>query len=773
MNTKHLMKKLPSCLLGAILAAGIASTTMVNAVDGNPPGLFELEGNVTDEAFDETLPYTAGDDWESLFDGSNNGSPLATTEDEDSDSSTFGTLIVSDAAPKSIFTQGGSKDVSDVSAWKHTDGSVPDKDNITHAYAAAYINPSDIAGTMHKAGDMMIYFGLDRFANNGDAFAGFWFFQNEVKAGPNGTFVDSAGNPAVHVAMQDDPDSDDPTKFLPGDMFVNVEYPQASGAVPIIRVYQWDPLDADGDGNADPDEKGGKFSPLDLVIKSSDAECDQAGNKLACAISNLVALNEPSWGYTPKSGTGLPFESFFEGGINVTQLLGSTPCFASFLAETRSSASQTAQLKDFVLASFPVCGIDVEKECSAALLTTEEGGTDVKVSFFGTVENDGAGSYTAYLKDSLADAEITDVCLYVEEEIGGEMVVVPCGENGATSVTPTLQADGSAFFPLAGNEKLRFEGEYIVDGLPSVLTLSDTVTALAFADADDVPAPGEAEQEGYVDLSLVDDADTAECAYAVNPELMVTKQCTVAFIGGSSASLTIEGTVKNDGDVPISNLRVWDTDFADDLVLKVGGVVVTSLEPGETGTYKLEVPNVPYDSELLGKTVDDLGGGLFKVTLTHSDTVNAEGVVLASDGTQLDTTDSSGTSLECSDDFTRGIKVEKVCNDVVLEPNGDGRLVVKVKVTATVTNIGEEDLSGIVLSDDPAVAFVGAPTELAAGADPVPVEGTYYPESEAVLTDLTSLTFPDTASVTANGVFSSAAMSDDSEEVNCALCPTE
>ncbi len=772
MNTKHLMKKLPSCLLGAILAAGIASTTLVNAIDGNPPGLFELEGNVTDEAFDAGFPYTAGDDWESLFDGSNNGSPLATTEDEDPDSSTFETLIVSDPAPKSIFTQGGSKDVSDVSDWKHTDGSVPDKDNITHAYAAAYINPNDIAGTMHKAGDMMIYFGLDRFANNGDAFAGFWFFQNEVKAGPNGTFVDSAGNPAVHVAMQ--ADLANPGKFLPGDMFVNVEYPQASGAVPIIRVYQWDPLDADGDGNADPDEKGGKFSPLDLVIKSSDAECDQMGNKLACAISNLEPKPEPSWGYTPKSGSGLPFESFFEGGINVTQLLGSTPCFASFLAETRSSSSQTAQLKDFVLASFPVCGIDVEKECSAAVVTTEEGGTDVKVSFFGTVENDGAGSYTAYLKDSEMDAEITDVCLYVEQVIGGETVPVPCGQGGATTVNPTLQADGSAFFPLAGNEKLRFEGEYIVDGLPSELTLSDTVTALAFADADDVPLPGEAEEQDYVDLSLVDDESTATCSYAVDPELKVTKKCTVAFIGGNSATLTIEGTVANTGDVPLSNLRVWDTDFEDDLVLKVDGVVVDSLEPDEIGMYELVVPNVPYDSALLGKSVEDLGGGLFKVTLTHSDTVNAEGVVLASDGvTQLDTTDSSGTSLECSDDFTRGIKVEKVCNDVVLEPNEDGRLVVKVKVTATVTNIGEEDLSGIVLSDDPAVAFVGAPTELAAGADPVPVEGTYYPESEAVLTDLTSLTFPDTASVSANGVFSAAAMSDDSEEVNCALCPIE
>lgn len=765
MNTKHLLRKLPICLLGASFVFGVASTTMVSAVDGNPPGLFELEGNVTDEAFNAGFPYTAGDDWESLFDGSNDGSPLATTEDEDPNSSTFGTLIVSDPAPQSIFTQGGSKDVSDVSDWKHTDGSVPDKDNITHAYAAAYINPSDIAGTMHKAGDMMIYFGLDRFANNGDAFAGFWFFQNEVKAGPNGTFVDSAGNPAVHVAMQDDPDSDDPTKFLPGDMFVNVEYPQASGAVPIIRVYQWDPLDADGDGNVDPDEKGGKFSPLDLVIKSSDAECDQAGDKLACAISNLVALNEPSWGYTPKSGTGLPFESFFEGGINVTQLLGSTPCFASFLAETRSSSSQTAQLKDFVLASFPVCGIDVEKECSAALVTTVEDGTDVKVSFFGTVENDGAGSYTAYLKDSLADAEITDVCLYVEQVIDGETVPVPCGQGGATTVNPTLQADGSAFFPLAGNQKLRFEGEYIVDGLPSELTLSDTVTALAFADADDVPAPGEAEDPDYVDVSLVDDADTAECAYAVLPGLEVTKNCDVAFLNGDSATVTISGSVKNIGDVPLSNITLTDSNaFA--VTFDDG---TDTLDVGEVKTFSSDP--VPYAGT---PDISAPVNGVVTVTLNHSDTVTAEGEVLANDSTDpdlatvLDTAEATSNLAECSDSFTNGISVTKEC-DVFLDYSGD-RIVLRVDVTATVENIGTETLNNIVLTDVPAVTFSGAESSLVAG-DSFTATGSYYPSTtdagEVATGNLAS--FTDEVDVSADGAFSGVDATAENTDT-CDLC---
>ena len=40
------------------------------------------------------------------------------------------------------------------------------------------------------------------------------------------------------------------------------------------------------------------------------------------------------------------------------------PCFSSFLAETRSSSSITAQLKDFAEGSFQLCRIDVTKNCN-------------------------------------------------------------------------------------------------------------------------------------------------------------------------------------------------------------------------------------------------------------------------------------------------------------------------------------------------------------------------------------------------------------------------
>lgn len=98
---------------------------------------------------------------------------------------------------------------------------------------------------MHEADDLIIYFGLDRFANNGDAFAGFWFLQDQVSL--NGSQFDGA-----HVAKNG---------ADPGDLLVLVEYPQGANATPTIKVYEWDPNDDDGDGNLDENNKS--LGPLD------------------------------------------------------------------------------------------------------------------------------------------------------------------------------------------------------------------------------------------------------------------------------------------------------------------------------------------------------------------------------------------------------------------------------------------------------------------------------------------------------------------------------
>src|SRR5207245_7777315 len=94
------------------------------------------------------------------------------------------TCIASEDPPR-IFTQGGSKDPIDISQWhwKAAD-TVPDKDTITHGYAASYtatIGASVIA-------DKVVVIGVDSFAVNGEANIGVCFLQRNVSINSNGTF---------------------------------------------------------------------------------------------------------------------------------------------------------------------------------------------------------------------------------------------------------------------------------------------------------------------------------------------------------------------------------------------------------------------------------------------------------------------------------------------------------------------------------------------------------------------------------------------------------
>ena len=78
-------------------------------------------------------------------------------------------------------------------------------------------------------------------------------------------------------------------------------------------------------------------------------------NDQGCGTVNS-GLIPVAWPYTPSQGAAgsIPSGGFVEGGINLTEL-GIPGCFSSFMAETRSSPSVDATLKDFVLGSFEAC----------------------------------------------------------------------------------------------------------------------------------------------------------------------------------------------------------------------------------------------------------------------------------------------------------------------------------------------------------------------------------------------------------------------------------
>ncbi len=75
--------------------------------------------------------------------------------------------LINDISPESIILVGGSKDDLCTCFWHWDYGTVPDKDDLTHAYAALYP-------------EQRLYFGASRYANNGESEIGFWFFRDSV-----------------------------------------------------------------------------------------------------------------------------------------------------------------------------------------------------------------------------------------------------------------------------------------------------------------------------------------------------------------------------------------------------------------------------------------------------------------------------------------------------------------------------------------------------------------------------------------------------------------
>jgi len=260
-------------------------------------GLFELDGNAVNQA-------AAGNDWDQVHAGTSSA-----------DQTKFITDAVNSTPDEHLFTGGGSKDGQDISNWKWTSGpGVQDKNDIEHAFAAAYTGGAGGAETF-------IYFGQDRYAQDGDAFVGFWFLKSAVSEKADGTFN------GVH---QD------------GDILVQADFTNG-GVIQEFKVSKW---------------LSGALHQVDTGLECPAANVPLADDS-ACGKVNGIGIGEidSPWAYTPKSGTAdkIPQGGFFEAGINLTTLGLDQGCFSTFVSETRSSQSLTSTLSDYAMGSFSFC----------------------------------------------------------------------------------------------------------------------------------------------------------------------------------------------------------------------------------------------------------------------------------------------------------------------------------------------------------------------------------------------------------------------------------
>jgi hypothetical protein len=318
-------RKMRKGMLAAFVAVLLLAGVTVYAI--HDLGLFELDRNLNNGA-------AAGEDWDTLF--NSNGTPKAA-------GAAVARSYVDDpfnSGTDNNFTTGASDD-DPISGWGWTQSPVNDKGDIKNAMAAAYVYQGAPQGScvgqptpckFAQPGDLILYYGLDRYANNGDANTGFWFFKNPIGLNPDGTF---SGEHTV------------------GDLLVVSDFTNG-GVITDINGYIW--VGSGGD-------TGGT---LQKVFTGQDCDNTPAGGDLACGVVTQTSYPPVYFPFTPKfpdSGqppNTYPPGTFFEGGVNLTRF-GIGGCFSSFMAQTRSSQSPTSALTDLALGNFDLCRITATK----------------------------------------------------------------------------------------------------------------------------------------------------------------------------------------------------------------------------------------------------------------------------------------------------------------------------------------------------------------------------------------------------------------------------
>src|SRR6266446_10584923 len=394
--------------------------------------VFEIEGNAFDDS-GTPLP----DDWSTLW---NNPIPVGTSGSINgvfggSEAATF----VSDPPIRTdlIYTGGGSKDFNQISDWGQVArGTGPSKDDVEHAFAAKYTNPTD----SHS----IIVFGGDRPTNNGDANIGFWFFQNPVAPNSSGGFSSLHKN---------------------GDVFVLSAF-SGGGGTSSIRTLVWV-----GQPDGPPDTGAlarcnalsGVIDPKsDTTAFPQGSLCDISGSHPNSGTGVTNSIGVPvSWQYTNKdnkttctnpdqtatSPCVVPTPDFFEGAIDITDLGLASECFASFLLETRSSAEVSAVLKDFALGNFQACSGSCNKTASPTTVCEDPGnpGKGLPVNLTYETKNTGGSALNETLKDDNGTPANTADDFYIT----GGLTVAPAAPGTCTT------GSSSVTIPVAAGQTLR------------------------------------------------------------------------------------------------------------------------------------------------------------------------------------------------------------------------------------------------------------------------------------------------------------------------------
>ncbi|HET7487725.1 MAG TPA: hypothetical protein VFJ85_07330 [Acidimicrobiales bacterium] len=510
----------------------------------------QLDGNTT--ATDATQPPY---DWESFFQG-----PGDITQK--SGALPTGVLALGQNVdymfPESTTFATGSKDTLNIGAitspkklaagWQcGNSNNLGAKDDLVNVYTVAYRDPT----TQH----LFLYFGAEKSSNLGDNNIGIWFLQDS----------------SVGCTIQSGRNTDFSGHHVPGDVLLTAAFTKG-GAEAAVESHLW---------VAGPDNGGeGLLGAADggFLCTNGATSIDKA-----CAITNLTDF-DPPWNHPVKTpganGTALAPQEFYEGGVDVTQLVADTgqskePCITTFVADTRSSQSPTATLFDFARGAFPVCHPGTAMSASPAQATPATIYSGGSQTFTFSDYNDGDVTLS-----NPSVSTTTAGCLtpsYVSGDANNDGKLNPletwtwsCTLTNITSTT-TITATGHGTDPLGRDVTFcgASDATHVCDAeeqaVAKVVVISPSTTLLATA-ATASPNPAHIDQtvtftfyetnDGDVDLTAPSlstanstcsstMAKTAESVSPadgkLNPGETWTFQCTTKFSGAGSQSVTVTG----------------------------------------------------------------------------------------------------------------------------------------------------------------------------------------------------------------------------------------
>lgn len=439
----------------SVLAAGLFTLALAL----NPLSPFEIDGNADDNV-------GGGSDWAAEL-------PL------NGPGETFVIDQIPTVATERYFTGGGSKDDNAISQWRSTEGNpTPNKNNITNAYAKAYTDTN---------GHLIIAFGADRYDDEGDAAMGFWFLSN-----PNA--VTGSTFSGTHT------DSD---------VLIQVDYVQG-GSMAEIQIFKWqgDGTGTHGSPNKVLKQIGFGSGSGNSVVCNDDA--DPAKDNAACVTTNMGNITE-YWTHIPADPTPagfIPTRHFIEGAIDITALFGNV-CFSSFMAETRSSHSETAQLKDFALGAFNLCAVSAtSKDCDqvAGVSPVYDQQTDLfQTRHTFTIQNGFGPVFDVQIKDhSVGTGTTCDVV-----QINGQNVAnIALPANTWVEVANTLAGGASMTVGVLCQSELN--------------PLVNSASVRASATDGGAPIPPDSNDTAS---EASTDADVLACGLNITPLLQATKTC--------------------------------------------------------------------------------------------------------------------------------------------------------------------------------------------------------------------------------------------------------